>query len=190
MIKDFNLMATTDKISESRACSELWMLLKATGDEAPTVDRSFIRGIVVGRTSMSPDAVAERLSAELRNNPKSYCALYRIIPVQRIVETSTEKIVEATKELASVMEPSDSFRVTFEKRRIGLSSHEVVDAVASNFEQRVDLESPDWVVLIETMGKITGVSVVRPSQIMNVQKTRFRLSAEQGEGAPLDDEAG
>jgi len=40
------------------------------------------------------------------------------------------------------------------------------------------------------MGKITGVSVVRPSQIMNVQKTRFRLSAEQREGAPLDDEAG
>ena len=139
---------------------------------------------------MSPDAVAERLSAELRNNPKSYCALYRVIPVQRIVETSTEKIVEATKELASVMGPGDSFRVTFEKRRTGLSSHEVVDAVASNFEQRVDLENPDWVVLIETMGKITGVSIVRPSQIMNVQKMRFSLSAEQGEGAPLDDEAG
>jgi tRNA acetyltransferase TAN1 len=190
MIKDFNLIATTDKINESRACSELWMLLKATGDEAPTVDRSFIRGIVVGRTSMSPDAIAERLSAELRNKPKSYGTLYRIIPVQRIVETSTEKIVDATKDLASVMESSDSFRVTFEKRRIGLSSHEVVDAVASNFEQRVDLESPDWVVLIETMGKITGVSVVRPSQIMNVQKIRFSLSTEQREGAPLDDKAG
>jgi tRNA acetyltransferase TAN1 len=190
MIKGFNLMATTDKINESRACSELWMLLKATGDEAPTVDRSFIRGIVVGRTSMSPDAVAGRLSAELRNNPKSYCALYRVIPVQRIVETSTERIVEATKELASVMGPGDSFRVTFEKRRTGLSSHEVVDAVASNFDQRVDLENPDWVMLIETMGKITGVSVVKPSQIMNVQKTRFSLSTEQGEGAPLHDEAG
>jgi tRNA acetyltransferase TAN1 len=190
MIKGFNLIATTDKINESRACSELWMLLKATGDESPTVDRSFIRGIVVGRTSVTPDAVACRLSMDLRSNPKNYNSLYRIIPVQRIIETSTEKIVEAAKGLATVMRPDDSFRVTFEKRRVGLSSHEIIDVVASHFDQRVDLENPDWVILIETMGKITGVSIVKPSQIMNVQKTRFSLSTEKAEGAPLNDQVG
>jgi tRNA acetyltransferase TAN1 len=190
MIKDFNIIATTDKINESRACSELWMLLKATGDESPTVDRSFIRGIVVGRTCMAPDAVSGRLLMDLRNNPKNYNALYRIIPVQRIIETSTEKIVEAAKVLAKVMRPGDSFRVTFEKRRTGLSSHETIDAVASHFDQRVDLKNPDWVILIETIGKITGVSVVKPSQIMNVQKTRFSLSTEKAEGTPLNDQVG
>jgi len=41
----------------------------------------------------------------------------------------------------------------------------------------VDLEKPDWVVLIEVLGDTVGVSVVKPGDMLNVQKERARSPA-------------
>ena len=35
MPRQFNILATTERINEGRAGSELWMLLRAAGDEVP-----------------------------------------------------------------------------------------------------------------------------------------------------------
>jgi tRNA acetyltransferase TAN1 len=52
----------------------------------------------------------------------------------------------------------------------------VIEPVANIIDREVNLGDPDWIVLIEIMGKKTGVSVVRPEGILNVQKERYRLS--------------
>ena len=38
------------------------------------------------------------------------------------------------------------------------------------------MKNPDWVILIEVMGKMTGVSVMHPEGMLNVQKERYALS--------------
>jgi tRNA(Ser,Leu) C12 N-acetylase TAN1 len=43
----------------------------------------------------------------------------------------------------------------------------------------VDLENHDWIVLIEIIGNSTGVSVIRPEGLLNVQKERASLPAER-----------
>jgi tRNA(Ser,Leu) C12 N-acetylase TAN1 len=94
--------------------------------------------------------------------------------------------VNAAVELGAAMPPDASYRITVEKRRTKFGSHELIDAVAEKFNQKVDLENPDWVILIETAGKQTGVSVVRPASILNVQKERVRLAAEAKKRPALD----
>jgi len=71
---------------------------------------------------------------------------------------------------------SESFRITVEKRRTLLRSREIIDAVAADINRKVDLEHPDWVVLIEVVGRYTGVSVVRPDALLNVQKEKALLT--------------
>ena len=80
--------------------------------------------------------------------------------------------------LASRIGEEESFRITVEKRRTILRSMEVIDAVADGIDRKVVLEEPDWIVLIEVVGRVTGVSVIRPECLLNVQKEKARLSAD------------
>ena len=66
------------------------------------------------------------------------------------------------------------------------SGHEIIDAIADKFPHKVNLDDPDWVILVETAGKQTGISVVRLANMLNIQKERVRLAAEAKKRAALD----
>ena len=186
-IPDFNLIATSERGNESEACSELWMLLRAIGDTMPVVDRSLVRGLIVARTALNPVEAVRRLRTELLRSPVVFRALLRVMPLEIVKPTDLDEITAATQGLASRIESSDSFRITVEKRRTHLRSREVIEAVAAGINRKVDLEHPDWVVLIEVVGGYTGVSVVPPDALLNVQKEKAQLSSHGEESAPLDD---
>ncbi|UCH56974.1 MAG: THUMP domain-containing protein [Candidatus Bathyarchaeota archaeon] len=178
MIKEFNLLATSEIRRESEACSELWMLLRAAGDETPILDRSPIRGLIVARTSLDPVEAIRRLRIELHEDPQIFRAILRVMPVEASTPTDLGEIVDKTRDLASKIGESESFRVTLEKRRTGLRSRVVVEAVAGVIDRRVNLEDPDWIVLVEIISRVTGLSVIASDGILNIQKERAKLSAE------------
>jgi len=179
LIPDSNLLATSEIWSESEACSELWMLLRAVGDETPVVDRSPIRGLIAAKTNLEPIEAIERLRSELQKSPEIFRVLLRVIPVDEMVPTDLEGIVEAVHRLASKIGEKESFRITLEKRRTHLRSREVIDAVAERIDRRVDLEGYDWNVLIEIIGKTTGISVIPRHGLLNVQKEKAGLSSKR-----------
>ena len=48
-----------------------------------------------------------------------------------------------------------------------LGSSEVIAAIAKEIDNKVDLENPNWVVLVEIVGRWTGISVLKPNQIFS-----------------------
>jgi tRNA acetyltransferase TAN1 len=169
---DFNLLATTARGLESEASSELWMLLRGLGDEGPSVGHAPVRGLILAKTSLDPLEAVGLLREELIRSPGDFRYLLRVIPIESVVPTQLDGIAEAAQRLASRIGEGESFRITVEKRRTGLGSREVIEAVASRIKRRVDLERPDWVVLIEIVGRHTGISVLRPDSILNVQRLK------------------
>ncbi|MBN2336296.1 THUMP domain-containing protein [Candidatus Bathyarchaeota archaeon] len=174
----YNLLATTDQLNLSQACSELWMNLRAVGDERPKVDRSRVKGLVLAYTNLDPIEAVHLLREHMKAEPSRHKAVYRLMPIHTWVETDVETIVETVRSLIGRIGEEESFRITLEKRRTQLSSLEVIDPVAKAVDRRVDLGNPDWVVLIEILGTEAGVSVIKPSDMLNVQKERYRLSTE------------
>ena len=173
---DYNLLATTEPIYTSQACSELWINLRAIGDESPKTNRSRIKGVILGRTEMDPVDAIQAMRKTMETDPAKLKLLYRILPIQKWVITEIPTIVDAVKEMISVIREDESFRITLEKRRSQLRSLEIITPVAEVIDRSVDLENPDWVILIEVMGKETGVSVIKPNDMLNIQKERYRLS--------------
>jgi tRNA acetyltransferase TAN1 len=178
LIDDPDLLATSDIWSMSAACSELWMLLRAVGDETPSVYRTRVKGLIAAETSLEPLEAIRRIRGELRERPESFKNLLRIIPIEATVPTEIGEIVEAALTLIEKIPGDESFRVTLEKRRMEIRSREVIDAVAERIDRKVDLEDPDWVVLVEIVGKRTGVAVVPRDGILSVQKERALLASE------------
>ncbi len=156
----------------SAACSELWMLLRAVGDETPTVYRTKIRGLIAAETKLDPLEAIWRLREELKKNPEVFRNLLRIIPIERTVPSELEAIVESALRLSEKIQDDESFRITLEKRRTELKRMEVIDAIAGRIDRKVDLEEPDWIILIQIVGKRTGIAVVPQDGIISVQKER------------------
>ena len=178
VLKDFNILATTERIKESRARSELWMLLRVVGDDAPVIGRVGIWGIIIARTKLEPVSAVTKMRDEFLKKPDSIQALYRVIPIQQLVPSTLEDILEATMDFSKRIHSEESYRITVEKRRTHLSGHEIINVVAEGIDKRVNLDNPDWIILIEIVGKITGISIVHPINILNTQKERVYLAAE------------
>ena len=178
LIDSPDLLATSDIWSMSAACSELWMLLRAAGDETPSVYRTRVKGLIAAETILEPLEAIRRIRGQLQERPEDFKNLLRVLPVEVTVPTELDKIAETVSRLAEKITEDESFRVTLEKRRTELRSRKVIDAVAEGIDRKVDLEEPDWVVLLEIVGKRTGVAVVPLDGILSIQKERVLLTSE------------
>jgi len=173
MLKDFNLLITTARGNEENACSEIWYLLGELGDSAVLIDKTGITGLVAARTSLNPFEVIEKLRVLLKERPYEFRYTLRVIPIEKVVRTTIEDIEKTSAELPSKIGKEETFRVSVEKRFSELSTEQVIEVAAANIERKVSLEKPDKIVLIEIVGKLTGISVIKPSDIFSVMKERI-----------------
>jgi tRNA acetyltransferase TAN1 len=172
MLKDFNLLVTTARGSEEDACSEIWYLLGEIGDAAVKIERTGITGLIAAKTALNPFEVVEKFRQILKDRPYEFRYSLRIIPVEKVVRTDLGEIQRATIELSTKIGENESFRVTVEKRFTSLPSNDIVEAAANVIERRVDLNHPDKIVLIEVVAGITGISVLKPSEVLSTAKER------------------
>ena len=174
MLKDFNLLATTSRGTERQMCYELsYLLHDVLGDPSPVVDKSGIRGLVVAKTSLNPVEVIEKFRAVLQERPYEFRYALRILPVERVVPTDLDEIKRAALELAEGIGENESFRVTVEKRFTSLHSRDFIEAAAADITRKADLENPDKILLIEVLGGVTGMSLVKPDAVLAVVKEKL-----------------
>lgn len=173
MIRDFNLLVTTRRGSEMDACSEIWYLLREVGDPNAKVDTTGISGLISVRTSLDPVQAVEKLRGMLREHPQEFHYTLRVIPILKIVETDIRAIEEAVAHLSQGIREDECFRVTVERRHTSISRNEIIEAAAAKISRNVDLQHPDKVVLIEVVGKFTGISLLKPSNVLSTTLERF-----------------
>jgi len=174
VLKDFNLLATTSRGNERQMCFELSYLLKdELGDPAPQVGKTGIRGLVAAKTCLDPCEVIEKFRAILQEHPYKFRYALRIIPIGKVVPTDLEEIKRAASELAANIEENETFRVTVEKRFTSLHSKDFIEAAVTGIERKVELENPDKILLIEVVGGLTGMSLIKPSDVLAVLKEKM-----------------
>jgi len=173
MLKDFNLLVTTARGSEEDACSEIWYLMGEIGDAAVKVERTGITGLIAAKTALDPFEVVEKFRLILNERPYEFRYSLRIIPIEKAVRTDLGEIQRTTIELSSKIKENESFRVTVEKRFSSTPTNALIEAAATIMERRVDLNHPDKIVLIEVVGGLTGISILKPNEILSVAKERM-----------------
>jgi tRNA acetyltransferase TAN1 len=175
MLEDFNLLATTARGNERAMCNELYFLLKDNLQDAEAkTSKTKIRGLIVAKTVLEPVGVMEKFRCILTEQPYAFRYALRIVPIERVVPTELEAIKQAAAELAAKkIGEGQSFRVTIEKRFTEMHSKDIIEAAVGDITAKVDLHSPDWIIQIEVLGNLTGVSVIKPSDILAVVKEKM-----------------
>lgn len=173
MLSDFNILATTMRGNERQMCHELAFLLKESGDAEAKVDKTGIRGVVVAKTALNPVEVIQKFRSILLERPYEFRFSLRILPIDKVIQTNLEDVKAAAVELTSKLEDNETFRVTVEKRFTSIHSRDFIEAVATEVKNKVELENPDKVLLIEVLGGYTGLALIKPNDIISVMKEKM-----------------
>ncbi len=173
-MNDFNLIVTTYRYREEEAEDEILEVLERFGDDKAVSELTEITGLVLVRTAISPPDVVSRLKHLVSSEPWLVRYILRVLPVQCVVASDPESIAQKAKLLASAIGEDDTFRITVEKRHTPIRSQEVIGAIAQDVPNKVDLENPTWVILVQIIGPRAGISVIKPDQIFSsiVEKRR------------------
>ena len=151
----------------------LYLLKETLGDQSAQASKTGVRGLITARTGLNPCEVIEKFKAILHERPYEFRYALRIIPVEKVLATDLEAIVAGAAELASGIGEDETFRITVEKRFTTLHAQEIVKAVATQIERRVNLDKPDKVLLVEVVGKLTGISLIKPDLVLSVPKEKM-----------------
>ena len=87
--------------------------------------------------------------------------------------TDLEEIKKASAELASKIGEKETFRVTIEKRFTTLHTKDLIEAAVGEIKNKADLENPDQILLVEVLGALTGLSLLKPTDVLAVVKEKM-----------------
>ena len=151
-------------------------ILEKIGDSEPTITITNMSGILTAETKLESIEVVKKIKEMLLDEP--WCIRYclRIIPIQKITETKIESIEEEITDLIKLISNGESYRISIEKRNSNISSQELISRVAKKIENKVSLEFPDKIILIEVLGNKTGIAIVKKEDILSVEKTKRSIS--------------
>jgi len=175
---NFNLIISTFRHREKEASNEILNILNGAGDLRAQAEATDIIGIILGLTRIDPFYVVQMFRELMIENPWEIRYILRLLPIETVGPTQLEYIISDAKRLALKIKEHETFRITVEKRHSSLSSSDIIKAIGGSIDNKVNLERPDWIVLVEIVGRLTGISVLRPYQIFSsvIEKRKISTS--------------
>ena len=170
-----NLIVTCGRNLESEAKNEIKKIINELGDQELEILNSGMRGVLTVNTVVKPSEVIDYAKNKINEEPwfMRYCL--RIIPIQIVMDTDIGKIKQNVTKLKECIQKNDSFRITVEKRNSTISTKEIISNIAKSLSNKVSLENPTWIILIEVLGKKTGISILKDGALFSLEKSKRNL---------------
>ncbi len=170
------MIITCARHLEPETEEELCDILEEFGDSDVKVTITEMSGILTAETKLDPVEVVRKIKEMVLDEPWSVRYCLRIIPIQKVIETKIEEIEKTVSEMSKEITEGETYRISIEKRNSNLSSQEIIKKIATKIKNKVSLEFPDKVVLIEILGNKTGVSILKKSDVLSIEKTKRSIS--------------
>ncbi len=171
-----NLIITCARHLEPETEEELRDILEEFGDSDIKVSITNMSGILTADTKLDPIDIVRKIKEMLLDEPWSVRYCLRIIPIQKVIETKIEEIEKSITELSDQILENETYRISIEKRNSNVSSQEIITKIANKIKNKVSLDFPDKVILIEILGSMTGISILKKSDILSTEKTKRSMS--------------
>jgi len=165
---NFNLLVTTYRHREYDAVDELNEILQHFNIDAQMIEIQNVSGIILALVNLNPFELIPKFKELLIEEPWQFRYILRVIPIERTLSTNLKNIEREVETLSmEKIRINDSFRISVEKRHTSTRSKDIIPSIANKFRNKVSLENPDWIILIEIIGNKTGISVLKERDIFN-----------------------
>jgi len=168
----FNLIISSHRNYEQYTEREIWFTLMMIGDANSVVMHSPIPGILLVNTKLDPYWVIRKIRMILRKEPSFFQYILRVIPIDRAIETDLDLIHQVSLQLYRTKKKLSrkwkSFAIQIKKRATPLSRNDIINKIVPDIPNKVDLKKPDWILHFEIIGNITGISLMKSSDIFRI----------------------
>ena len=171
-----DLIITCARHLEPETRDELNDILEDFGDSDAQISITSMSGILTAETKLDPIEIVRKVKEMVLDEPWSIRYCLRIIPIQKIIESKMEEIEEAISSMSQEILDGETYRISIEKRNSDLSSKEIITKIADKIKNKVSLEFADKIILIEVLGNKTGISILKKSDILSIEKTKRSIS--------------
>lgn len=165
------LLISTQRNFEQNAASEIQYTLTKELEldaESIVVKKTGISGLItVQLEGLDILSIMDKL-IELEDDGVYYIYCLKIRPILIRIPTDIEELQKTILDNLSMIK--GSFKVDIYKRHVNLKSTDIISAIASNITNKVDLENPDTLVLIEIIGDKLGLSIMPPKMMYATKK--------------------
>jgi len=171
-----DLIITCARHLEPETRDELNDILEDFGDSDAQISITSMSGILTAETKLDPIEIVRKIKEMVLDEPWSIRYCLRIIPIQKIIESKIEEIEEAISSMSQEILDGETYRISIEKRNSDLSSKEIITKIADKIKNKVSLEFADKIILIEVLGNKTGISILKKSDVLSIEKTKRSIS--------------
>jgi tRNA acetyltransferase TAN1 len=175
MNHNYNLLVTTFRNRETDAVDELSLLLDTLGDKEASIEITTISGIILANTLLDPFQIVEHCREIVNTEPWRFRYVLRIIPLERVCKAEIIEIHNVIKQLRKKICEDETFMVMIEKRHTKLHSKDIISTVTSDLDMKVNLNNPHWIILIQIINGLAGISILRPNQIFSSVREKMSL---------------
>ena len=167
-----NLIVTCARHFEEETKNEIQKILNGLGDAEPDITITQYSGILTVHANVSPLDVIGEIRKKLEDEPWSIRYTLRAIPVFETVKAEVDSIAQVALSQTQKIGQNETYRITIEKRDSSVSSADIISQIADRVKNKVSLEKYDWIILVEIIGEIAGVSVLREDDVLSVERTK------------------
>ena len=163
---EFNLLVTHayDFLGARR---EIARMLSLLGDEAPTIRRTIVKGIIGVLTSLDVHKLSSKLQRIASDSANEFWYTQRWIPIDLWTPSDIPSMRDGVKKVAKIG-ADERWMMVVEKRRYETHhTPEIIKELAELIDAKVDLRKPDRILRIDILGPYAGISLLRPGEIFS-----------------------
>jgi tRNA acetyltransferase TAN1 len=166
------LIVTCARHFEEETKNEILGVLEELGDVQPAITITNFSGILIVKTSINHTHVLEQIRKKIEDEPWAIRYMLRVIPLFDVTKCDIDSITKSAVLQAQKIKSNETYRITIEKRETDIRSAEIITQIATRLENKVSLEDYDWIILIQTVGDLCGVSVLKDDEILSVERLK------------------
>ncbi len=156
-----------------RARPEAIRILKRFGDASPWIDKTDVMGIAVAHTCLDNREVIKRCRTLWRSEPQdSFEFAIKWVPVDYWCKTGLDAIKQVIdSHIVDRIAGNQTWGMKVYKRRWQqYHTIEIVEYLAADIRQKVDLGNPDWILWVDVIGSKTAISLLKPDETFSIRR--------------------
>jgi tRNA acetyltransferase TAN1 len=168
------LLVGCEAVKERDGMSELWhVLIKYCKINPIDVFELPIRGLFLIALKNDLEKTINKIKQVIQDKTFKLKICKKFTPLNKIIASSLDNLITIISPFLSKIPEKEKWRITINRRHTSIKKHEVIKKIASHPlapKGKVDLENPNWEIIVEIFGEWLGVSVYPAKTILSLKE--------------------
>jgi tRNA(Ser,Leu) C12 N-acetylase TAN1 len=171
------ILVGCDSAKERDGMSELYhVLVKHLKEEPIEILELAIRGLFLVALKNNPELITHQIAKIISDKKFTFISCKKLTPLNNIIKSSlTELGAVITNEVTKIPDGA-KWKISVNRRHASIKRADIIELIASHPSApsgKVDLENPEWEIIIEVFGGWLGYGVFPSNSIVTLQNEKL-----------------